>query len=280
MIGKNSFYFFIIGLILSISLPVYAELSIGGKVGYDSNVNRTINDAVGDTYLGTYLQYAREVSGETRLDWTFAASLAGNAFLKNNDLSNACVTLAPGLTFFPHLSWSINISPFVQGKVVSDDDQSALAFGAKINLKQPLGKYVYLGEYYTYTDNRADMNIYSYTENALGIVLGINWTRTFFTEIGYEFSKGDSFQTLESTSTSTSTTTGRGKGKGKQYGYSSTFATEVYKDQVDRHSVGFTLGIEILPSLFSNLSYTYSTMTGDLGTSDNHIGLVGISYHF
>jgi hypothetical protein len=278
MIGKNSFYFFIIGLVLSISLPVSAELSIGGKVGYDSNVNRTINDAVGDTYLGAYIQYARDFSGETRLDWTFAASLAGNLFLKNNDLSNACITVAPGLIYFPHLSWSINISPFVQGKVVSDKDQSALAFGAKINLKQPLGKYAYLSEYYTYTNSRADMDIYSYTENALGIVLGINWTRTFFTEIGYEFSKGDSFQTLESTRTITTTTTGRGRGK--QYGYSSTFATEVYKDQVDRHGVGFTLGIEILPSLFSNLSYTYSTMTGDLGTSNNHTGLVGISYHF
>ncbi|MGB5219053.1 MAG: hypothetical protein WBN66_12230 [Smithella sp.] len=276
--GKNSLACFITGIILFVSAPVYAAWETGVKVGYDSNVNRTISDAVGDTYVGAYLQYAREVSGETRLDWTFGASLEGNAFLENSDLSHAGVTLAPGIIFFPYLTWSINIYPFVQGKVFSDSDQSAVAFGAKINLKQPLGKYVYLGEYYIYTDNRADMDIYSYTENALGVVLGINWTRAFFTEIGYEFSRGDSFRTLEEESTTTITTTGRGRGN--RYGYSSTFSSDLYKEDVDRHSIGFTIGMEIFPSLSSNLSYTYSTMTGDLGTSHNHAGLVGISYRF
>lgn len=121
---------------------------------------------------------------------------------------------------------------------------------------------------------RYKMDIYSYVEHALGIYLGINWTNTFFTELGYEYSHGDSFQTLESLSTIAT------RGKDKQHSYSSTFETEVYKDIVDRHSGSLTIGMELFPSIFSSFSYIYSTMTGDIGTSDNHTGLVSIGYRF
>src|SRR4030067_3821873 len=115
--------------------------------------------------------------------------------------ADAPVTLSPGLTFFPYLTWSVNVSPFVQGKAVADSDQSAQAFGAKVSLKQPIGKNVYLGEYYVYTESRANEDVYSYTENALGIYLGVNWTRAFFSEVGYEFSRGDSFRSIPTTNT-------------------------------------------------------------------------------
>jgi hypothetical protein len=168
---KATIAWVIIGFLLAISLPVHAAWETGGKVGFDSNVNRAINGGDSDTYLGGYLLYSKEATGETRLDWTLSASMEGNGFLKNNDLSNAYFTLAPGITFFPYLTWSLNVSPFVQGKTVADSDQSALAFGAKVSLKQPIGKNLYLGEYYIYTDSRANEDVYSYTENALGIYL-------------------------------------------------------------------------------------------------------------
>ena len=267
---------FLIGFLLAVSLPADAAWEIGGKAGFDSNVNRAVSGGGRDTYLGGYLQYSREATGETRLDWTFSASMEGNVFLKNNDLSNAHLTLAPGLTFFPYLTWSVNVSPFVQGKAVADSDQSALAFGAKVSLKQPIGKNVYLGEYYVYTESRANEDVYSYTENALGIYLGVNWTRAFFSEVGYEFSRGDSFRSIPTTNTPVS----GGRGKGKQQRFSSTFGTVVFKEKVDRHSFGATVGIELAPSLFSNFFYTYSTMKGDLGTSTGHTGFIGLSYHF
>jgi hypothetical protein len=276
MIRKANSICFIIGFFLGFSPSAYAAWEIGGKAGFDSNVNRAVNGGDSDTYLGGYLQYSREPTGETRLDWTFSASMDGNVFLKNNDLSNASLTLAPGLTFFPYLTWSINVSPFVQGKAVADSDQSAVAFGAKVSLKQPIGKHVYLGEYYVYTDSRANEDVYSYTENTLGIYLGVNWTRAFFSEVGYEFSYGDSFRSIPTTSTTVS----GGRGRGSQQHFSSTFGNEVIKEKVERHSLGATAGIELAPSLFSNFSYTYSTMKGDLGTSIDHTGFIGLSYHF
>ena len=275
---KATIALFLMGILMAVSIPVYAAWETGGKLGFDSNVSRAINGGDSDTYLGGYLLYSRGATGETRFDWTLLASMEGNGFLKNHDLSHAYFTLAPGITFFPYLNWSMNISPFVQGKAVADSDQSALAFGAKVSLKQSIGKGVYLGEYYVYTDSRANEEVYSYTENALGIYLGINWTRTFFSEVGYEYSRGDSFQTMETSSTSSAG--GMGMGMGKHHLYSSTFGTEVFKDKVDRHSVGLTAGMELLPSLISNFSYTYSTMEGDLGTSIDHMAFIGLSYQF
>ncbi len=276
MMHKTKFSFFIIFFSLAISLPVHAAWEAGAKVGFDSNVNRAVTGGESDAYLGAYLHYAREATGETRLDWTFSASLDGNAFLNNNDLSNGSLTLAPGFTFFPYLTWTINVSPFVQGKAVADSEQSAVAFGAKVSLKQPIGQSVYLGEYYLYTDSRANEDIYSYTENALGIYLGVNWTRSFFSEVGYEFARGDSFRSVPNAASSGS----GGKGKGKQQQFSSTFDNLVIKEKVDRNSLGFMAGIELAPSLFSNFSYTYSTLKGDLGTSIDHTGYIGLSYHF
>lgn len=154
---KISLYCLVVGMISMTSLPAYATWEIGGKVGYDSNVNRTVGGAEGDTYLGGYLQYGREISGETRFDWTLSASLGGNVFFENDNLNNAFINFTPGIIYFPYLSYSINISPFVIGKVSTDKDQSAIAFGAKINLRQPFNKYFYMGEYYIYTDSRAQM---------------------------------------------------------------------------------------------------------------------------
>ena len=276
MIRKTDLACFIIGFLWAISLPAHAGWEVGGKAGFDSNVNRAVSGGDSDTYLGGYLQYAREATGETRLDWTFSASLEGNVFFNNNDLSNGSLTLAPGLTFFPYLTWSINVSPFVQGRAVADTEQSAGAFGAKVSLKQPIGKSVYLGEYYVYTDSRANEDVYSYIENTLGIYLGVNWTRAFFSEVGYEYSHGDSFRSIPTTTTTVS----GGRGRGKQQQYSSTFGNEVIKEKVDRHSFGATAGIELAPFLFTNFSYTYSTLKGDLGTSIDHTGYIGLSYHF
>ena len=273
---KTNIAGFMIGFLLAMSLPVHAAWETGGKVGFDSNVDRAINGGSSDTYLGGYLQYAREATGETRLGWTLSASLEGNAVIKNHELTNARFTLAPGVAFFPYLTWSINFSPFVQGTAVADTDQSALAFGTKVSLKQPIGKKIYLGEYYVYTDSRANEEVYSYSENALGIYLGVNWARTLFTEVGYEFSHGDSFQTL---GTKTMTSMG-GNGQGKQHRYSSTFSTEVFKEKVDRRIIGFMAVMEIVPALYSNFSYTYATLKGDLGTSIVHTGFIGLSYHF
>lgn len=271
---KISLYCFIVLIIPALSLPAFAAWETGGKAGYNSNVNHSVDGKDGDSFLGAYLQYAREVSGETRLDWTFAASLEGNSFLKNSDLSNASINLSPGIVFFPYLSWSIEASPFIAGKVTSDSDQSAFAFGGKLSLKQPFNKYFYMGEYYVYTDSRAKADVYSSSEHAVGIFLGVNWTTSFFTELGYEYSHGDSFRTLDS---STTVSTGD---RGKQHSYSTSFKTEVYRDILNSHSFGITIGAELFPSVFSTLSYTYTTSTGDLGDSDSHAGAVALGYRF
>src|SRR4030042_565745 len=83
---------------------LHAGWETGARVGFDSNVNRAIDGGESDTYLGAYLCFLKEASGESRVDWTFLATAEGAAFARINDLSYLSLTLAPGLTFFPYLS--------------------------------------------------------------------------------------------------------------------------------------------------------------------------------
>jgi hypothetical protein len=49
---------------------------------------------------------------------------------------------------------------------------------------------------------------------------------------------------------------------------------------VDRQSLGISAGIELTRSIFSHISYTYTTIKGDLGTSTDHSGFLGLAYRF
>ena len=49
----------------------------GGKAGYDSNLDRAIQNPQGSGYLGAYLSVNRDPEGESRLDWTLSALADG-----------------------------------------------------------------------------------------------------------------------------------------------------------------------------------------------------------
>ncbi len=206
--------FFLLFLFSGLSLPIgsaaYGGWETGAKAGFDTNVNRAVNDGKSDGFLSGYLSYFKGASGESRLDWTLAATLEGTGFARLDELDYAQLTLAPGLTFVPYVNWTVTIAPFVQGKAVKDNDQSAFAFGGKLSLRQQINRYLYTGQYYIYRDSRADVDTYSFQENSIGAYLGVNWTRSLFSEIGYEFSYGDSFRTI---STATPVVSGRGRNR-------------------------------------------------------------------
>lgn len=261
------------GILLFGYTQALADWEAGAVLGFDTNIDRTVNNGRSDSYLTTYLSFLKDPSGESRVDWTLAATFEGTAFAKIGDLNYASLTLAPGLSFIPHRAWTISLSPFVQGKAVVDNDESAIAFGGKLSLSQQISKDVYIGEYYIYEDSRANNDTNSFTEHAMGAFLGLNWTRRFFTEIGYEFSHGDFFRTVSTTPTTVS--------DGERYGrYSTAFEEIVIPEQVDQHTIGLSTGIDWTESLFSHLTYTFTTIRGDSGTSTSHAGSVGIGYRF
>ena len=260
-------------LTLFCSSRVSAEWEAGAKLGFDSNVDRAIGNEQSDAYLSASLSFLRGASGESRIDWTLAATLEGSAFFRLTDLSYGALTLAPGITLIPHRLWTINLSAFIQAKGVADSDQSALAYGGKVSMRQEIEKDFYTGQYYIYRDSRAEEDIYSYVENALGIFVGKNWSRAFYTEIGYEYSYGDSFRTLD-------IETPRGAGKGKQHRYSQTFGKEVIKEKVNRHSIGISAGIDWTKELFSTVAYAYTGVDGDSGFSSSHSGFISLGYRF
>ena len=251
----------------------HAGWEIGAKAGYDSNVDRAVENGRGDTIFTGYALYSRNAASASSIDWTLSVALDGNAYVKISDLSYVAGTIAPGITYSFSPVWSVNASPFLQAKGVRDSDQSSWAFGGKVNLKQQWRKDFYTGQYYTYTDSRANVDTYSYTENAVGVIIGANWTPSFLTEATYEFSQGDSFSAV-------GTTTIIPDGKGAHRYNSAVFNEIVVRDKVNRHVIGFNADYNFTKSLFVALGYTFAAASGDLGTSTLHYFWGGCGYRF
>ncbi len=262
-----------LGMFFFASFQAMAGWETGIKAGFESNINRSVSEEKSDTYLSGYVSFSREASGESRIDWNLYASLEGTLFSSLSDLNYETLGLAPGITFFLHPAWSIDLFPFIQAKAVKDSDQSALAFGGKLSLRQQIRKNLYTGQYYIFQDSRAQADTYSFTENLVGLFLGVNWTPTLFTEFGYEFSRGDTYQAIRSGSPTPS-------GRGMYRRYSPAFGSDVIREDVDQHAFGVQVGIDWTKSFFSLLSYTYSTLKGDLGSSVSQAGFIGLGYRF
>ncbi len=270
---------------MSILLPGkgIAGWEIGARAGFDSNVGRSVEGEESDVFLLGHGAYLRQADGETRLDWTFSAVVEGAAYADYSDLDYGSASVMPGLLWIARPGWTVNLSPFFQVKGVRDSDQSAYAFGARIDLRQELPRRLYLAESVSWTDSRADVETYSYTEFAAGAAIGVNWTDAFFTEIGYRYARGDSFFSL---GTATLVPGGGGGGGGPGYRggtdpvYSTVFGSDVVKDRVDSHAVELSAGIDWTPSVFSVLTLTWQTIRGDVGTADSFSGTAGIGYRF
>lgn len=262
------------------STEAFAGWETGAKGGYISNLSRSVNDGQGDSYLGGYVAYARTPTGESRIDWTLSAVAEGAVFARLGGLDYAALTVSPGVILFHGSTWTASAAPFVQAKSVSDSDQSAWVFGGRIDLRQQLRPNLYSGEYYVYTDSRANAAVFSYTDSAFGAFLGIKWTPAFFTEIGYEYGRGDSYQ-----SAATSTPAPGGGGfigpfGGFESAFSQTFGTTVVRERATRNSIAVNAGIDWTPSVFTLGSYAFTSRDSDLGSSTSHSISAGIGYRF
>ncbi|OPY91584.1 MAG: hypothetical protein A4E73_01915 [Syntrophaceae bacterium PtaU1.Bin231] len=264
-------------LLAAVPQAAASDWDIGARLGYDSNVNRSLDDAKADTAFTAYGSYERLASGESRVDWTFRATLSGSVYASESDLNQLSGFVAPGISVFLSPVWSLNAAPFLRGKAVSDSDQSALACGLRASLSQRWNTRIYSAQYYVYTNSSANEEVYSYTENAVGILAGVNWTPAFFTEIGYEYAHGDSFVTSVSQITAASMPA---RGRGYRYGYSPAFDALVVKDTVDRHSFSINIGYEITKAVFAVSGYTFTAESGDLGSLESHAAFLGLGYRF
>lgn len=268
--------------------PARAGWEAGAKAGYDSNLSRSIDDEEGSAYLSVQGGYVKGHSGESRMDWTMGFFVEGAFYPSIEDIDYAAATFSPGLAYIFRPGWTGAVTPFLQGKVVQDSDQSALAFGVRVDFLQKPGGSVYLGEYYAYTDSRASNDVYSYRENAVGAYLGMRWTPGCFTEVGYEFSRGDSFLSVKvpaSPAGGGGAGGGGPGGGGAGYGggmpqYSKAFDSIVFKEKVDTHSVPVTVGFDWTPRWFSTVNYTYRTWSAESADATDHSGYAGIGYRF
>lgn len=251
--------------------PAPAAWEAGGKAGYESNVDRRIGGGRGDGWLGGYAAFLREPSGESRLDWSLSAVAEGAAFARFDELDFVSVTVKPGAVVFPYRALTLVLSPFAQAKAVRDGDQTALAFGGSVVLREPVSRSVYLGQYYVYTDSRARVDTYSFQDHAVGGFVGISGKAGAFCELGYEYGRGDSFRTLE---------TGTAAGFGMRRRFSSAFGIDVVRETVDRNAVSLAAGIDLTAKAFLRAEYTFTATDGALGSATSHAAFVGAGRRF
>jgi len=248
------------------------------KLMYDSNVNRSVVEEESDTYLDALVAYTRGSDPGSMLDWTLKAAVEGAAYAQTQDLDFLGLSPSPAVVMAPANWWLVRIGLSVQARAVQDTDQSAWALGASLNLEQQWSPFWYSGEYYVYTDSRAREEVYSFTEHSAGVFVGQNWTGSLFSEIGYEYAFGESFQTIPTMTTTAVTVTSRGRGY-RRVGYSTTFDAEVVRDDVTRHSGSLTIGYAA-GSITPYLGYRYSRSRSDQGTMDVHEASAGLRHAF
>jgi hypothetical protein len=253
-----------------------AGREVGTKAGFDTNLGRSIDGGEGSGFLSAYGSYWKEHAAETRLDWTLGLTLQGVSYFSLSDVDYAAATFSPGIAYILRPGWTVAVTPFLLGKAVRDSEQSAWAFGGRVDFSQKFQNGTYLGEYYAYSDSRANEDVYSYRENAVGAYLGMRWTSRVFTEGGYEFSRGDSFLSVNVT---TPPTGGGGPGSGMRR-FSSAFAADVFKETVEAHAFSVSAGIDWTRSWFSIVNYTYRKWEGEGISADSSSGFAGVGYRF
>jgi hypothetical protein len=246
------------------------------KAGYDSNINRAVKGEKSDSYLSGSIAYSKGPTGESRLGWLFSAALEGAAFDRFTDLTYGLITVSPGLGYFLSRRVSVAVSPFFEAKAVKNSDQSALATGGKVMLREQFLSNLYLGQYYAFKASSANVDTYSYTENAFGAFAGVKLSTKATVEIGYEYSYGDSFRAVASGPGGGG---GRGRGRGHQI-FSQTFQELVIREPVDRNAFGVNLSVDWSKSTYSTISYVYTSMTGDSGDSNSHTGYIAMGCRF
>lgn len=264
---------FLAGLFLACSLPALAGWEAGGKIGFDTNVNRAADGGEGDGFLAGYAGYLRQPSGEKRYGFTLSASLEGAAFFDFTDLSYAAVTVAPGIVYVPRWWLTLSAAPFVRAKSVRDSDQSAVSFGGRIAFRERIRRNLFLGQHYLFTVNEANADAFSFTEHALGISLGGNLSKTVYGEAGYEFARGETFRTVAPAAPFPT-------GFGTHRMFSGAFDADVVREDVDRHTFSLSTEVVLSSSAFVQAGYAFSSYDGELSSFTSHSGYAGAGVRF
>ncbi|MBI5016019.1 MAG: hypothetical protein HZB55_11110 [Deltaproteobacteria bacterium] len=261
----------------------HAGVTAGMRIGYDSNVDRSVDEPRGEGYGSALVTWGRDAPGEDRLEWTAALSGEATAYLGLEDLDTAALAGEAGLLWVPKAGWTLSAVPFAQARAVRDTDQSAVALGVRAGLRRQLKAAWYVAGSCAYTDSRAREEVYSFREHAVGAALGAEWTPRLSTEMGYQFSRGDSFRAvgdaggpalLRPLPVARRGPGGPG-GNGPRTYASGAFGEDLVSEIVDQHAVGVTLGLQGPGILSWSAGYWYAVSNGDSGTAVRHEVFVG-----
>jgi hypothetical protein len=238
------------------------------RPGYDSNVTRSVDDPKADGYLNGNISWNRQADIEKTFDWTLTGVLDSTAYFNTAEEDYLSALISPGLTYTYVERFQINISPLIEASAVKDTNQSEISLGGGLYFSQQITSVFYTGEYASYIDSWAKNDIYSQNEISFGAYFGINITKTFFAEAGYEYSYGTSYQT---------SSVPKGKGKGK---HSTALNYDVYQENVNEHALSLNAGLDLSDKIFTMIGYTFTYTESEIGISRSNDISLGIGYRF
>lgn len=281
--------------ILCVPFASFAGWDVAARVGYDSNVLRSIDNEVGDGFAGARASFSLEPSRESRASFIFSAEVDAVAYDTYDALNGISLTIAPGLEYVFGSRVSATISPFLTAKATNDPDQSAFGFGGRAALSVDVAERATVSAAYSYADTRARVETYSSAEHEVGMSLAVRPVDKVFVEVGGRLSRGETFRVASTSSSSVTpslapaTRAGFGGGAGFGAGsggtgtdpiYSSSFNSDVVRDLVDGRTFGATLGVDWTGRFSTIGSFVFSELDGDIGVSRSQVGSLECTFRF
>ncbi len=277
--AKCSFLIVMIATLLCAARPAQASLEVLAKAEFDSNVNRGINQSKGDGIFTVQFDLEKPATGETRLEWVYAASLQAASYVQFDELNYAEFSISPGILYHKHITVTAALYPFIQIRAVRDSAQSAVTVGAQASLSEQVSSVLSLTQYYAYRQAFARDDTYSYGMHSAGLVGALVLTRNLLADLSYEFGYGDSFRCI-GPAKGQGEHRGQGSGQRGHSSFSPAFGQGIIKEKVTRHSLGIGSKLDLGRAWFCVFKYAYTSWRGDSGTSSAHIGSFSIGRRF
>jgi hypothetical protein len=277
--AKYSFLIVMIAALLCVAHPAQASLEVLAKAEFDSNVNRGINQSKGDGIFTVQLQLEKPTTGETRLEWVYAASLQAASYVQFDELNYAEFSISPGVLYHQRITVTAALYPFIQILAVRDSAQSAVTVGAQASLSEQVSSALSLTQYYVYRQGFAKDSTYSYGMHSAGLAGALVLTSNLLADLSYEFSYGDSFRCIGPVR-GNSERRGHGSRQEGHSGFSPVFGQGIIKEKVARHSLGIGSQLDLGRAWFCVFKYFYTSWRGDSGTSSSHMGSFSVGRRF
>lgn len=262
--------------------PAAAEAAsrLDVRAGYDTDPEGLPHQSSGDAWAALAVgdTRVRETGGPLSLSLDLA--LGVTAYARLTDLDRVFLVATPALDYVLTPAVAVRLALIVEGQVVSDGDQSAIAWGGNLRLRERLARSVDLAEYVSYRDQSARAAEYSGTKSAVGVFLRVFLGERWLVGAGAEYAHGDFFASDAQGLASSGMHAGTERSQNARQAAVPGVDGELVAEDEDRLTGALALYYTWSDTLSTGLEYTYAHVADSDGTDGQHGLAVSTTYSF